>query len=145
MTDKLVAYCGLTCIDCSAYIAKRTDDSALQVRTATQWRRPGFVVSSEEVRHARAATSRRRRPDATPTGAKPRLWTTPSVGVARGSYALRNTASKAVPRSNERRVRPCSSRSPTESASSRISSGDIPCFGFVGSRTKSFPSALSSS
>jgi len=57
MTDKLVAYCGLTCIDCSAYIAKRTNDWALQERTAARWSGPGFAVSAEEVRCDGCSTS----------------------------------------------------------------------------------------
>lgn len=38
MTDRLVAYCGLICSDCPAYIATQADDRAGLERVAAQWR-----------------------------------------------------------------------------------------------------------
>ena len=49
MSKTLMAYCGLSCRECPAYIAKRTDDKALRVKTANQWSGPGFSVSPEDV------------------------------------------------------------------------------------------------
>ncbi len=36
--SKLVAYCGLICTDCSAYIATQADDREALERVATAWR-----------------------------------------------------------------------------------------------------------
>ena len=35
--EKLIAYCGLNCAECGAYIALRDDDQALRRRTAAEW------------------------------------------------------------------------------------------------------------
>ena len=49
MPERLMAYCGLVSTDCSAYIAKRTDDDALRAKTAKQWAGPDFPVSPDEI------------------------------------------------------------------------------------------------
>ena len=49
MSEKLMAYCGLVCTECPAYIAKRTGDGALRAETARRWSRADFSVSPEEV------------------------------------------------------------------------------------------------
>jgi hypothetical protein len=36
--DKIIAYCGLVCTDCPAYIATQADDRAALERVAAQWR-----------------------------------------------------------------------------------------------------------
>ncbi|MBE9508925.1 MAG: DUF3795 domain-containing protein [Chloroflexi bacterium] len=36
--DKIVAYCGLVCTDCPAYIATQANDHAALERVAAQWR-----------------------------------------------------------------------------------------------------------
>jgi hypothetical protein len=36
--DKIVAYCGLVCTDCPAYVATQADDRAALERVAAQWR-----------------------------------------------------------------------------------------------------------
>ena len=36
--NRMVAYCGLVCTDCEAYIATQTDDRAALERVAAQWR-----------------------------------------------------------------------------------------------------------
>lgn len=36
--ERLVAYCGLVCSDCSAYIATQANDPAALERVAAQWR-----------------------------------------------------------------------------------------------------------
>jgi len=35
--DKIIAYCGLNCSECPAYIAKRTNDEELRKKTAVEW------------------------------------------------------------------------------------------------------------
>ena len=49
MSEKLMATCGLLCNDCSAYIAKRSDDDALRAKTAKQWSGSDFAVAAEEI------------------------------------------------------------------------------------------------
>jgi hypothetical protein len=36
--DKMIAYCGLVCADCPAYIATQADDRAALEQVAAQWR-----------------------------------------------------------------------------------------------------------
>jgi hypothetical protein len=36
--DKIIAYCGLVCTDCPAYIATQANDRAALERVAAQWR-----------------------------------------------------------------------------------------------------------
>ncbi len=36
--DKMIAYCGLVCSDCSAYIATQANDQAALQRVVEQWR-----------------------------------------------------------------------------------------------------------
>ena len=38
MNDKIVAYCGLICTDCPAYVATQAGDREALERTAAQWR-----------------------------------------------------------------------------------------------------------
>ena len=35
--EKLVAYCGLNCAECAAYIALQNNDQALREKTAVEW------------------------------------------------------------------------------------------------------------
>ena len=35
---KLIAYCGLDCAQCGAYLAKQNNDQALRVKTAAEWK-----------------------------------------------------------------------------------------------------------
>lgn len=35
--DKILAYCGLYCTECPAYIAKQTNDDELRKKTAEEW------------------------------------------------------------------------------------------------------------
>jgi hypothetical protein len=48
--DKIIAYCGLVCSDCSAYIATQADDQAALEKVAAQWREqyhaPDLTVES---------------------------------------------------------------------------------------------------
>ncbi len=55
-----IAYCGLNCETCSAYIAQQTDDQALREKTAKAWSGGGFVVQPDQINcdgcHATANT-----------------------------------------------------------------------------------------
>ena len=48
--DKMIAYCGLVCTDCPAYIATQADDRAALERVAAQWQEeysaPDITVES---------------------------------------------------------------------------------------------------
>ena len=47
--DQLIAYCGINCLGCPAYIAKKTDDNELREKTARGWSSPDFFVAPEEI------------------------------------------------------------------------------------------------
>jgi hypothetical protein len=48
--DKIVAFCGLTCTDCPAYIATQDDDDEARVRVAEKWSRDyGSDVKLEDI------------------------------------------------------------------------------------------------
>ena len=49
MTEKMMSYCGLICTRCGAYVAKRTNDDALRVKTAKRWSSPEWTVKPEEI------------------------------------------------------------------------------------------------
>ncbi|MDY7079353.1 MAG: DUF3795 domain-containing protein [Chloroflexota bacterium] len=38
MNNKMIAYCGLVCTDCPAYVATQADDRAALEQVAAQWR-----------------------------------------------------------------------------------------------------------
>jgi hypothetical protein len=48
--DKIIAYCGLICTDCPAYVATQANDQAALERVAAQWRQeynaPSITVES---------------------------------------------------------------------------------------------------
>jgi hypothetical protein len=35
--EKLIAYCGINCAECGAYLALKNDDQALREKTAVEW------------------------------------------------------------------------------------------------------------
>jgi len=35
--EKLIAYCGLNCAECGAYLAMKNDDQSLREKTAAEW------------------------------------------------------------------------------------------------------------
>lgn len=49
MTDKMISCCGMVCTDCPSYIATKTDDRPLKVKTAKQWSGPEYEVPPEDV------------------------------------------------------------------------------------------------
>ena len=36
--EKIIAYCGLDCAQCGAYLAHKNDDQALREKTAAEWK-----------------------------------------------------------------------------------------------------------
>ncbi|NHJ02540.1 MAG: DUF3795 domain-containing protein [Candidatus Heimdallarchaeota archaeon] len=44
-----IAYCGLNCKTCPAYIAQKTDDQSLREETAKRWSGGGFTVQPEQI------------------------------------------------------------------------------------------------
>jgi len=49
MPDPLLAICGLSCVECPAYIATQTDDQELRIQTAKEWSSEEFSVSPEDL------------------------------------------------------------------------------------------------
>jgi hypothetical protein len=48
--DKMVAFCGLTCTDCPAYLATQDDDDDARLRVAEKWSRDyGSDVKPEDI------------------------------------------------------------------------------------------------
>ena len=37
--EKMIAYCGLNCAECDAYIATKNNDQALREKTAAEWKK----------------------------------------------------------------------------------------------------------
>ncbi|MFX0015975.1 MAG: DUF3795 domain-containing protein [Promethearchaeota archaeon] len=48
MTE-MIAYCGLNCEQCPAFIAKQTNNQVLREKTAKQWSGEGFVVNPDQI------------------------------------------------------------------------------------------------
>ena len=46
---ELISFCGINCLECPAYIAKRTDDIELREKTAKAWSGPEDKVKPEEI------------------------------------------------------------------------------------------------
>ena len=44
-----IAYCGLDCLKCPAYIAKRENDNELRIKTAKSWSSHGFKVEPDQI------------------------------------------------------------------------------------------------
>jgi len=49
MPEPLLAYCGLSCAKCPAYVATQTDDQALRIKTAQEWSSEEFSVSPDDL------------------------------------------------------------------------------------------------
>ncbi|MFW9853249.1 MAG: DUF3795 domain-containing protein [Candidatus Thorarchaeota archaeon] len=46
---ELIAFCGINCLECPAYIAKRTDDMELREKTAREWSGPEEPIKPEDI------------------------------------------------------------------------------------------------
>lgn len=44
-----ISFCGLKCLECPAYIAKRTNDNALRTKTAKIWSNAGFIIDADSI------------------------------------------------------------------------------------------------
>jgi len=49
MVSKLISFCGINCLECPAYIAKRTDDNKLREKAAKAWSGPERQLALEEI------------------------------------------------------------------------------------------------
>ena len=49
MSEQMLAYCGLDCGECPAYIAHRTDDQDLRVKMTKEWGSDDFPLSPEDI------------------------------------------------------------------------------------------------
>lgn len=47
--NKNIAYCGLDCTECTAYIAKVNNDDELRISTAKKWSTPDYPVSKDDI------------------------------------------------------------------------------------------------
>jgi hypothetical protein len=48
--EKIIAYCGIVCSECPAYIATQTDDDAKRKETAEQWTKQfGHEMKPEDI------------------------------------------------------------------------------------------------
>ena len=47
--EKIVAFCGLLCNECPAYIAKQTNDKELRKKTAERWTSDDFPLKPEDI------------------------------------------------------------------------------------------------
>lgn len=47
--EQSIAYCGLDCSECPAFIAKRDNNQELREKTAKEWSGGGFQIQPEEV------------------------------------------------------------------------------------------------
>jgi hypothetical protein len=47
--DKMIAFCGLICNECPAYIAKRTNNDEIRKETAAKWSSEDFPLKVEDI------------------------------------------------------------------------------------------------
>ena len=45
--EELIAFCGINCLECPAYIAKRTDDKELREKTIIEIKFSSFLIPEE--------------------------------------------------------------------------------------------------
>lgn len=49
MSEKIVAFCGLICSECPAFIAKRTNDNELRKKAVKEWSSEDFPLKIEDI------------------------------------------------------------------------------------------------
>lgn len=49
MSEKIVAFCGLICSECPAFIAKKTNDNELRKKTAKEWSSEDFPLNPGDI------------------------------------------------------------------------------------------------
>jgi hypothetical protein len=47
--DKIIAFCGLICNECPAYVAKRTNNDEMRKETAAKWSSEDFPLKAEDI------------------------------------------------------------------------------------------------
>jgi hypothetical protein len=47
--ERMVAFCGLVCNECPAFIAKRTDDDELRRKAVKEWSSDDFPLTKEDI------------------------------------------------------------------------------------------------
>ena len=47
--EENISFCGINCISCPAYVAKKTNNNDLRIKTAKKWSSIGFEITSEQV------------------------------------------------------------------------------------------------
>jgi hypothetical protein len=47
--DEMIAYCGLACTECPAYIATKTDDLELRIKTAKGWSTKDMKIDADDI------------------------------------------------------------------------------------------------
>jgi hypothetical protein len=47
--EKIIAFCGLICSDCPAYLSKLTDNDELRKKTAKEWSTPEWNLEIEDI------------------------------------------------------------------------------------------------
>jgi hypothetical protein len=49
MSDNIIAYCGLLCSECPAFIATQTDDKEMRIKTAKGWSTKDNKVDADDI------------------------------------------------------------------------------------------------
>lgn len=49
MSEKIVAFCGIICNECPAFIAKQTNDDELRRKTAEEWSTEDFPLKASDI------------------------------------------------------------------------------------------------
>ena len=47
--EENISFCGINCFSCPAYIAKKTNNNDLRIKTAKKWSSIGFEIKPEQV------------------------------------------------------------------------------------------------
>ncbi len=47
--EKIVAFCGIVCTECPAFLARKNDDDELRRKTAERWSSPEFPIKAESI------------------------------------------------------------------------------------------------
>jgi len=47
--EENISFCGINCFSCPAYIAKKTNNNDLRIKTAKKWSSIGFEITPEQV------------------------------------------------------------------------------------------------
>ncbi|MFW9767278.1 MAG: DUF3795 domain-containing protein [Candidatus Thorarchaeota archaeon] len=56
MTESMMAYCGLNCAECPAYLAWKTDDDKLREKQVVEWSSPDYPLTVDDINCAGCKT-----------------------------------------------------------------------------------------